>query len=85
MPAGKKPRHIQETPSPIEMLIWQESLDNGAEGHAFWTSVRSERSRLDWQKQSVQSVAGRDRISPELSFGGFKVTVSLPPTVQKRQ
>lgn len=85
MPAGEKPRHTQETPSPIEMLVWQENLDKGAESHAFWTSVRSERSRFDWQKQSVQGMTGPDRISPGLLSGGFKVTVSLPPTVRKRQ
>lgn len=34
MPAGEKPRHTQEAPSPMEMLVWRECLDSGAESHA---------------------------------------------------
>lgn len=31
MLAGEKPRHTQEAPSPMEVLVWRECLDGGAE------------------------------------------------------
>lgn len=34
MLAGEKPRHTQEAAFPMEMLVWQECQDSGAESHA---------------------------------------------------
>jgi len=48
MVAGEKPRNTQEAASPMEMLVWQECLDDGAEGHAFWKWVRTNGSGFGW-------------------------------------
>ena len=40
---------------------------------------------LTGRMQNVKIAAESDRISPELLFGGFMMTVSLPPAVRKPQ